>query len=76
LNRAAGQSGSGGLTGAISNALGVMSQQQWHAEAVEAEEQALGLGDGDEGGNGLRDYYFDDEEEGLDDEELRAAGLL
>jgi hypothetical protein len=53
-----------------------MSQQQWHAEAVEAEEQALGLGDGDEGGNGLRDYYFDDEEEGLDDEELRAAGLL
>jgi hypothetical protein len=56
-----------------------MSQQQWHAEAVEAEEQALGLGDdggGHEGGNRLRDYYFDDGEEGLDDEELRAAGLL
>jgi hypothetical protein len=58
-----------------------MSQQQWQAEAVEAEEQALGLvgggeGDGNEGGNGLKDYYFDDEEEGLEEEELRAAGLL
>jgi hypothetical protein len=76
------RSGSGSsLTGAISNALGVMSQQQWQAEAVEAEEQALGLvageeGGGNEGGNGLRDYYFDDEEEGLDEEDLRAAGLL